>query len=115
MILGAENPLANEPCRVDRSNEAQKRYTDTVQSYTVSYAIIWWIVSAKAKMGVWEKISAVYFKHKGKQLMKMAEEAAPSNSAGLREYCELITSKHYTSTTGLACPPNHVDLMMLLE
>ncbi|KAH6717835.1 hypothetical protein BKA61DRAFT_598423 [Leptodontidium sp. MPI-SDFR-AT-0119] len=109
MILGVENPLLNFPGLDDdeKTSELIKYKNDYVQSLTVAYAMLWWITQDKAKNSAWGKISAMYWKHKGTQLMKSAERWAQTNKC-LKDYCE-------GSAAGLEIPKGYIDMGLVLK
>ncbi|KAH9218650.1 hypothetical protein DL95DRAFT_488864 [Leptodontidium sp. 2 PMI_412] len=109
MILGVENPLLNFPGLDDdeKTSELINYKNDYVQSLTVTYAMLWWITQDKAKNSAWGKISAMYWKHKGTQLMKSAERWAQTNKC-LKDYCE-------GSAAGLEIPKGYIDMGLVLK
>ncbi|PVH82811.1 hypothetical protein DL98DRAFT_652831 [Cadophora sp. DSE1049] len=117
MILGSPNPLLNEPgLDADlKTSQLIKEKNDLVQTYTVAYAMMWWIrdEASYAETGVWKEISAMYWKCRGKELIKRVVRWARSNER-LKEYCE-GTTRNYAKAAKMPTPPGYIDMELLLK
>jgi hypothetical protein len=85
MILGAQNPIENAPGHDGMANtKIGSKFNKQVQCKAVLYAMLFWF-SDRAMGGVWREVSAMYWKHKGKNVLANLRQCAKRNEY-LRAY-----------------------------